>query len=225
MIRYTIQFGDAGSAQFEVDEYGNTSVEDDRAEFPEWMLLENRRCAACTLPEGSRKTCPAALAIEPVINAFGKLISFEKVHMTVELHNVTVQADISAQRAIRAVTGLMFALSDCPVLQKLRPMANFHIPFATPEHTSFRFLGNHLIAQYLRNEKGLEPDWELNELLQLLRNVHSVNRVLAGRIRAASEADAAVNSLILLDAFADQVEAGIEEKLEQLRPLFWMYLD
>lgn len=35
----------------------------------------------------------------------------------------------------------------------------------------------------------------------------------------------AVNSLIILDAFADQVQLGVERHRQKLRPLFSVYLE
>ena len=47
----------------------------------------------------------------------------------------------------------------------------------------------------------------------------------AERIRAASEADATVNSLIFLDTFATSAEMDVEDCLAELEPLFATYLD
>ena len=135
-----------------------------------------------------------------------------------------MEAAASTQQAVRSLVGLLLALSRCPVMENLRPMAHFHLPFADMEHTQFRALGMYLIAQYLRNGMGLNPDWTLDGLLELYQNLQVVNRKLADRVRAASERDATVNGLIILDALAQSVELGINQNLKKLRPLFEMYM-
>ena len=224
MISYAFDFEDGGRLRFEVDECSDTSVERPGAVLPDWVLLDNHRCEDCPLPPGSRQSCPAGLAIQPVVEAFDHRISFEKVAVTVTINDVQVSASMSTQRALRSLIGLLFALSACPVLSKLRPMARFHQPFVTRKHTTFRFLGMHLIAQYLRAEDGRTVDHDLAELRQLFHQIHLVNKGLANRIRAAGARDATVNSLIILDVLADSAELDVQRRLEELRPLFAPYL-
>jgi hypothetical protein len=132
---------------------------------------------------------------------------------------------LSTQSAVRSLIGLLMALSACPVMQKLRPMARHHLPFGDQAHTMFRYVGMYLIAQYLRARRGDAPDWNMAGLLTLFSQLHQVNRHLADRIRAASEADATVNSLIFLDTFATSAEIDVEECLVDLEPHFAAYLD
>jgi len=225
MIRYRFDFDAGDGIEFDLEEDADTSVEAGGGEPPEWMLLEQGRCKRCTVAEGSRRTCPAALAFQPVLEAFGARISFEKVRLTVEVHGVTLQGELPTQRAVRSLAGLRLALSACPVMRRLKPMAHFHLPFGEKEHTAFRFLGTHLIGQYLRGQQGLDPDWALDELRALTADLHMVNQALAGRIRFAAEKDAAVNSVVMLDTFATTVELNLEDELEALKPLFEAYLE
>ncbi|MBI9073892.1 MAG: hypothetical protein JEZ02_00680 [Desulfatibacillum sp.] len=205
---------------------------DENAYFPEegvvmegtWLNLEEFKCRICTIDPETHPQCPAALALWPVLQTFGNRISHEPVHVSVDRIDVQLEATTSTQQAVRSMVGLMLALSRCPVMEKLRPMAHFHLPFADTGHTQFRVLGMYLIAQYIRNKDGKEPDWELAGLLEHYRDLQHVNRRLADRIRAASEKDATVNGLIILDALAQSVEIGINQNLKKLRPLFEMYL-
>jgi hypothetical protein len=208
-----------------VEEDSDTSLETSLDPVPEWMKLESFRCDHCDLPPGSRKTCPAALSIRPVIDAFSKLLSFETVQAVVESRELKVQGEMSAQKAVRSLLGLLMALSACPTMRKLRPMAHFHLPFGTKEHTAFRFLGTYLMAQHLRMQAGESPDWELTGLQELIREIHKTNKNMADRIRAAAEMDAVVNSLVFLDALAMSLEHEIETSLKQIKPLFSGYLE
>ncbi len=222
MILYSFIFDERTSIHFQVDEQSPSAPESPAEPIPAWLDLERFRCAACSLPPGG--ACPAALAIRPVVEAFSHALSFDTVLLRVKSGECLLEAHTSTQRAIRSLVGLLLPLSHCPVLRKLRPMARFHLPLGTPEHTAFRFLGMHLVGQYLRQGAGLKPDWGLGGLLDLLEQIHLVNRQLVARLRHTAQKDAAVNSLIILDAMAEVVEDSIETQLEELRPLFATYL-
>jgi hypothetical protein len=224
MIRYSFTFDRDTTLEFEVaDEI--LPVADQSTDLPPWVLLANHQCDDCPLPLEGHPVCPAAIAIRPVVEAFSKRISFEDVDVTVDLNGIEMKAHVSTQEAVRCLVGLLLARSACPILAKLRPMAHFHLPFGDRQHTSFRFLGMHLVAQYLRAREGLEPDWELTGFLDMLRRLRRLNARLADRIRAASELDAAVNSLVILDALASTTQLSAEKGLDRLRPIFSVYLD
>lgn len=225
MIRYRFEFSDSDRIEFDLEEGAGTSIEADGYQPPDWIKLEQNRCKRCTVPEGSRRSCPAALAFDPLLQKFGTRISYEKVWLTVEINDVTMQGELPTQRAVRSLAGLRLALSDCPIMRKLKPMAHFHLPFGDREQTAFRFLGMHLIGQVLRLQEGLQPDWELDGLRKLAADLHMVNIGLAKRIRSATEKDAAANSVVMLDTLATTVELGLKEGLETLKPLFEAYLN
>ncbi|SHL10979.1 hypothetical protein SAMN02745216_04626 [Desulfatibacillum alkenivorans DSM 16219] len=224
MIKYAFEYTDGAMMYYELDE---------NAYYPEagtvlegeWLNLEEFKCRICTIDPETHPQCPAAMALWPVLRDFGHRISHEPVNVQVDWTDVHLEAVTSTQQAVRSMVGLMLALCRCPVMEKLRPMAHFHLPFADAAHTQFRVLGMYLIAQYLRENSGMEPDWTLEGLLQNYRELQHANRRLAERIRAASETDAAVNGLIILDALAQSVEMGINQNLKKLRPLFEMYMD
>ncbi len=225
MIQYRFEFDENTAIEFIIDEKADTSNEDGLAEIPDWMRLDQFRCDCCLLPPETRKTCPAALAMNPVIETFSKRISHENIKVTVEQHDVRIQAETSMQNAVRSLLGLLLALSSCPVVGRLRPMAQFHLPFGTKEHTVFRAIGMYLTAQFVRQREGFAPDWDIIGLKELYENVHEVNAKLAERIRAASEQDAAVNSLIILDVFGYGVTMSIDDSARKLKPMFSMYLE
>lgn len=223
MIKYHFQFDEETVIDFTVDESCYTCDEPD--EPGTWMRLENHKCADCTIPSGERKTCPAAVAISPVINALKKRTSYENVKVTVNRNDVRFEADTTAQRAIRSLIGLLLALSTCPIMMRLRPMANFHLPFGNAKHTVFRVFGMYLIAQFLRSTENKEPDWDMTGLLDIYRKMHKVNISLANRIREACEKDAAVNAIIILDSIGQEIEFNFETHMDKLKPIFSMYLD
>ncbi|HHZ65217.1 MAG TPA: hypothetical protein EYN38_02840 [Flavobacteriales bacterium] len=225
MIVYTFIFKDGKQFRFEVDEEGDTSVESPDQPVEEWLKLENGKCDGCGIPEGERKTCPAALSIQPILASFGGRFSHETVKVIVEMNDVEVHGSMSTQNAVRSLMGLRLALSACPVMKMLRPMARFHVPFGGMEHSLFRFVGMHLISEHLRREKGHSSNQDLSGLRELIHRLHEVNQKLADRIRLGAERDATVNSLVVLDTLASILKMDIDSSLETLKPYFGMYLD
>ncbi len=225
MIHYRFEFDPQTVIEFAIDEQSDTSYEENLTEVPEWMRLDRYRCEGCPLDPSSRTTCPAAMAMKPVVEAFSHKISYEDVKVTVEQHDVRIEAQTTMQNAVRSLLGLLLALSSCPVVGRLRPMAQFHLPFGTREHTVFRAIGMYLTAQFVREQEGQTPDWSIDGLKEIYENVHKVNDKLADRIRAASKQDATVNSIIILDAFGYGVTMSIKNSAKKLKPIFSMYLD
>ena len=221
MIRYSFAFADGNRASFQVDELTPAAQPLRCSEgLPAWMDLDAHRCQHCPLPCGKCTVCPAIEAVFPTIQSFDQRVSSDTCDLTVEQNDVTHQAHTSIQNAVRSLIGLQLALSACPTMSKLRPMARFHVPLSDGDQTLFRVFGMHMLRQYLRQAKGEAPDWSLADLQALYADIHDVNRQLADRIRAASHKDAAVNGLVILDAFAHEVEYNIETNLEQLAPYF-----
>lgn len=225
MIRYDLELSRQKTLSFAVDETG-WSCDQARAgrNAPPWARLDSHRCDHCTLPDGPEALCPAALAISPVIEAFAGNFSYEQVEVRVESENRVLQARVSLQEAIRSLMGLLLALSACPVMMGLRPMARFHLPFGDREHTLFRVVGMYLIAQHLRAARGLAADRGLEGLGELYRKIHVVNERMAARLALAAREDAAVNGLVILDVFAQGVEVNLANKLSKLEALFGAYL-
>ena len=221
MIRYSFAFANGCHADFEVDEQAPSAPTPRSSEGqPDWMDLDTHRCAHCPFPRGKRVVCPAFDAIFPAVKTFDRCVSCETCDLTVDQNGVTHQAHTTAQNAVRSLIGLQLALSGCPTMNRLRPMARFHVPLSDADQTVFRVFGMHMLKQYLRQARGETPDWTLAGLQALYSDIHNVNGRLATRIRAASHEDASVNGLVILDALAHAVEHNIQTHLERLAPCF-----
>ena len=225
MIAYNFRYDDGTDLRFEVDEEGDSSSESVDLPDADWLALENGRCEGCPLPPGSRKTCPAALSIHPILSSFGNRLSHETVKVVVEMNELEVHGTMSLQDAVRSLMGLQLGLCSCPVLKKLRPMARFHVPFGTQEQSLFRFVGTHLIAQYFRREGGLPFELDLTGLLDGIKELHKVNERLVERICQGVKKDAAINSLVILDTVATLLEIDLDANLDELRSHFGVYLE
>jgi hypothetical protein len=113
--------------------------------------------------------------------------------------------------------------SNCPVMDKLRPMVRFHLPFATPTETLFRTVSTYLTGQFIAMREGKKPDWELQKLVEMYKAVSAVNKGMSRRISNASLKDANVNAVIILHSFGDSVPYFIENGLAEIKHLFEVY--
>ena len=131
----------------------------------------------------------------------------------------------SLQEAVRSLIGLMMALSSCPAMMMLRPMAYFHLPLGNPKDTSFRILGMYLLGQYIRKQRGLSADWDLKGLPGIFEKIHGTNERISERLRSAATEDATVNSLVILDIFVHSVGRDLNADLKRWEKLFSVYLE
>jgi uncharacterized protein (DUF2236 family) len=131
-----------------------------------------------------------------------------------------VTKNTTAQRAVSSLMGLVMATSGCPHMAFLKPMARYHLPFATQEETIFRAVSTYLLEQYFRHKQGLSTDLELENLKEIYAEIRIVNNAIASRLRTVSVQDSAVNAVVQLDMFAQILPYSIEDSLEDLRYLF-----
>ena len=86
----------------------------------------------------------------PAVESLKELVSFDTVGVTVTQAERTVHAETSAQQALSSVLGLIMATSGCPWTDRLRPMARFHLPFASEAETVYRSVCMFLLARDLK---------------------------------------------------------------------------
>ncbi len=60
-----------------------------------------------------------------------------------------MHAETTAQQAMSSVLGLIMATAGCPWTDRLRPMARFHLPFASEAETVYRSVCMFLLARDL----------------------------------------------------------------------------
>jgi hypothetical protein len=184
---------------------------------PFWTELAFSRCANCPLDEKLNAHCPAAMQLASALEPLSALVSFDSVGVTVTQAERTVYAQTSAQQAMSSVIGLVMATSGCPWTDHLRPMARFHLPFASEAETLYRSIGMFLLARTLA---GSDESQGFAALEALYENLHVVNRDMSRRLGAAARTDPARNAMALLDAYTTLLPAALERSLDELRPLF-----
>jgi hypothetical protein len=184
---------------------------------PFWTELKFNQCANCPLTAAEHPHCPAALQMSWAIEPLKALISFDTVGVTVTQPERTIYVETTVQQAMSSVLGLIMATSGCPWTDRLRPMARFHLPFASEIETVYRSVCMFLLARELAGDGSMRGFAALEELYE---NLHVVNRDMSRRLGAATRADPARNAMALLDAYTTLLPAALESSLEELKPLF-----
>ena len=184
---------------------------------PFWTDLKFNQCANCPLNPAEHPHCPAALQMVSAIEPLEALVSFDTVGVTVMQAERTIYAKTTAQQAMSSVLGLIMATAGCPWTDRFRPMARFHLPFASEVETVYRSVCMFLLARELA---GASYTHGFAALEKLYENLHVVNRDMSRRLGAATRTDPARNAMALLDAYTTLLPAALESSLEELKPLF-----
>jgi hypothetical protein len=186
------------------------------ADPPFWTELKFNQCGNCPLSSEQHTHCPAALQMAAALEPLKALVSFDTVGVSVQQSERTVYAETSAQQAMSSVLGLIMATSGCPWTARLRPMARFHLPFASDAETLYRSISMYLLSRQIVPSEG--PPFAALE--DLYMNLHVVNRDMSRRLGAATNTDPARNAIALLDSYTTLLPAALERSLDELRPLF-----
>jgi hypothetical protein len=224
--QYKFEFEQGQETNFEIvlDPHSLEMVFDDDAPKPSWTKLNFHQCENCPLSEDV-EYCPVAVNLAKIVEAFQTDVSFESTVVTVKAPERTYIKKTTLQKGIASIIGLTMTTSNCPVMDKLRPMARFHLPFATALETFFRSISSYLTAQFLLARKGSQPDWNLTKLLEYYKAINVVNKGISNRLSKASERDANVNAVVILHSFGDGISYFINDGLDEIEPMFKVFLD
>ena len=195
-----------------------------RPDPPLWALLNHKKCENCPLDERRHLYCPVALNFADIAEPFKDMLSHEKVMVTVTTEERTFSKETMIQNGLSPLVGIIMTTSGCPIMEHLKPMVQFHLPFASLDETIFRMVSMYLFVQYYRNQDGKPAEWNLDGLLKAYAEVSIVNRDFANRLRDAAKKDANINALVNLDCIAAMMPFAAEETLKSLKPYFAAYL-
>ncbi len=191
---------------------------------PDWTKLQFHQCENC--PLGTQvEYCPVAVNLSNIVEGFKGRDSIEKANVTVEIKERKYQNRLDLQKGLGSLMGVVMVTSNCPVLDHLRPMVRFHLPFASGHETVYRAVSMYLVEQYFCMKEGGTPDWELEAFAKTYQDVFQVNKKMRERLQCASERyrDANTNAVIYLASLGQQMEMDLEfidNNLEELRYLF-----
>ncbi len=224
--RFLFKNGEEKKFSIFIDQTNLNNIKPEGIEYPEWTLMKNFRCPHCPLPEDTNPYCPVAINLVDVIKFFSDALSYEQVEIMIETSARNYIKKTSLQDGVSAMIGVLMVTSGCPVMGKLKPMVRFHLPFATLEETEYRVLSMYLLAQFFLWKKGNEPDWDMNNLVNIYEDIKVLNLNVCKQIADLETKDTSINSVVVLNNFADYVSFSIDQKmLDEVEILFKDYLE
>ncbi len=187
---------------------------------PEWTLLSHIRCPHCRLQGDVASHCPIAVNIADLVASFQDIASYGNCTVSCVSADRMVSKETIVQDGLSSIMGIIMATSGCPSLDILRPMAWFHLPFASVDESLFRSASTYLLRQYFQAQMGEIPDFSLDRIKEHYLNIEQVNHGMLERIRHATVLDADRNAIVILNSLAQILGMEVDESLETLRPLF-----
>jgi hypothetical protein len=222
---YRFDFDNGTHKDFEIELDADTMglVLESNRPHPEWTKLKYHQCENCPLPD-TEEYCPVAVNLASLVESFKDSISFERTTVTVQTKERMFQKDTTLQKGLSALIGIYMVTSNCPIMDRLRPMVRFHLPFATSKETVYRAVSMYLTAQFFIMRKGGVPDWELKNLSEIYKAISIVNRGVSKRVSHASHKDANVNAVVILHSVGESLPYVIENGLNDIEPMFTQYV-
>jgi hypothetical protein len=190
------------------------------AVMPEWVRLAHRQCRQCPLTPDSHPNCPIAVNLMELVESFKTIISYDDCMVICETAERQYSKKTSVMEGLAAIFGIIMATSDCPIMNFLKPMARFHLPFATIEETTVRTASMYLLANYLKYKNQKEMTFDFKTLEKHYQKVQVVNEGLLARITNVSGKDADKNAIITLHSLSQFLSAEISYSLNELEYIF-----
>ena len=123
--------------------------------------------------------------------------------------------ETDTQSGLISLFGLIMSTSACPHLSWFKPLARFHLPFATVDETMFRILSVALIREYFN-----EGDNLVEGIQDIYSNIEKVNLGIIDRIRSHAKGDADANAIAALDLFGKLFEFELNSQFSTIRKYF-----
>ncbi|KQC09513.1 MAG: hypothetical protein APR62_14085 [Smithella sp. SDB] len=214
IYNYKFKFKNGVEKEFNIELESNSLnlMKTDKESYPDWTKLSCFKCPNCTLND-KYEFCPVAVNMVDVVDYFSNFASYEPVEVIVSAPERKYIKQVDLQHGVSSLIGIYMVTSGCPILEKLKPMVRFHLPFATIQETEYRAISMYLLAQYFLYQRGIEPDWDLKKLAETYENIRLVNESFCKRLRTVESRDASLNAIVVLDVFADSVNFSIDGRM------------
>src|SRR5512141_2199518 len=162
-ITYDYKFNSGAEKRFDIRLDKDTLALNAKqpADPPSWTLLEFYQCGNCPLNRGFNLYCPVAVNLSAVTREFRDVTAADKAAVTVTVKERAYFKATSIQEGLSPLLGIIMTTSGCPVMEPLKPMVRYHLPFASLDETVFRMITMFLLSQFIRQQAGKEPQWDL----------------------------------------------------------------
>ena len=227
-LQYRFKFGSGLERKIvlNLDEKTLNLIQTEKASYPEWTALNFYQCPNCSLDGDDHVFCPIAVNLVGLVDFFRDMISYKEVNLLIRSEEREYIKHTTLQQGISSLVGIYMVTSGCPVMDKLKPMVRFHLPFATLRETQYRVISMYLLAQYFLYRRGKKPDWELKNLVTIYDDIQVINKGLFQRLAHIKIKDATLNALVKLDMFAKYVSTSINrDVLDEMEGLFSAFFE
>jgi hypothetical protein len=187
---------------------------------PAWARLRYHQCPPCPLHGPEHPYCPVALAVADLVTTFRDTASYVRCTVSCISPERTVVKETTVQVGLASILGLLMATSGCPVMDFFKPLARFHLPFASVEESIFRAVSVYMLRLYYRQDSKQGDTFCLDDIKKHYALVKQVNKGLLQRIRSITDLDADNNAIITLTSLSQILEMEIDANLESLQYLF-----
>ncbi len=187
---------------------------------PGWAQLEYHQCPPCPLKSAEHPFCPVALCISDLVTSFKDTASYVKCRVTCVSPERTVTKETIVQEGLASILGLLMATSGCPIMSFFKPLARFHLPFATVDESIFRIVAVYMLRQFYRKDAANDDRLLLCEIKKHYALVKQVNKGILDRILSITDLDADKNAIVTLSSLGQILEMEIDANLESLHYLF-----
>lgn len=225
-ISYRIIFDDGTEKLFQVKLDPDTLdlLADTGDTPPDWAVLDYHKCHNCTLDSAAHPHCPCAVNMVELIEFIKDMLSYTEANVSVLTNHREYKKRAPLQQVASSLMGIIMVASGCPVLSKLRPMVETHLPFASWEETAYRYVSMYMFAQYFRHKGGKDADLELTGLSKLFDDIEQVNMSFYNRLDSIRTKDASVNAVTILSSLGAMTKMVIDDgDLSHWEDIFMKY--
>ena len=219
-VEYRITLNDEHAFNYKVQIERGLLASDRGAEpVTDWTRLDYQKCTNCPLQSSEHECCPAAVDLKAVVEDFKGLPAFRKAWANVRTEEREYSKLVNLEVVIRSLLGVIMATSGCPILNRLKPMARNHLPFATDTEFVLRSVSMYVLREFFKQREGLVPDWELTALTNDFSELQLVNQALWHRIHDVCAGDTNLKAFLSFFSMSSSMTYSLDAQLEKVRPL------
>jgi Domain of unknown function (DUF6901) len=191
-----------------------------RHQAPDWTRLTYHQCSNCPLEIDAHPYCPIAVNIMELVETFKNVLSYHNCTVVCESEDRTYFKKTSIMEGLSAIFGMIMATSDCPIMDFLKPMARFHLPFSSVEETTVRTASMYLLKEYFNGKDQNDIKIDFKTLENHYGQVKLVNEGIIKRISSVSKQDADKNAIVTLHSISLFLSMEIDYSLRTLEYIF-----
>jgi hypothetical protein len=187
---------------------------------PEWIRLQYHQCSNCPLNIDNHRYCPIAVNMMELVETFKDVLSYHHCTVVCETEDRTYFKKTSIMEGLSTIFGVIMATSDCPIMDFLKPMARFHLPFSSVEETTVRTASMYLLGQYFKYRDRNDIKIDFKTLENHYGQVKLVNEGIIKRISSVGKQDADKNAIVTLHSLSLFLSMEIDYSLSTLEYIF-----